>query len=522
MMKFLRAAAAGLFFLLILIPSVALAKKTEGKLEPYIEIELKRIEETWHLLDTYGKKVWPGWNNHLAIQFKVQFPNLVFMIVNPQGKVPEGYEIVPGRTVKGKHVYLNRKEQLPGILEPPLYGGGQGDTEIRIHLQEHDWRGMPKPSTKAEMEQIREGMASENQILLYIHEYFHTFQEHAWKGWEKNQGEKRFAVNKEYAALSEIEGLALAAAYKEKDNRKAKEFLKDYIVARDLKHTFMTPGAVQREVYTNFEEGLAVYAETRMAQMIRDRKYKPVITENDDPYFANYKFLDQYIAQKTLGEIDYVSKMTLDNGLKYYTYGALEAYLLDRFSPRWKKGFFKKEIDLDERVRKCLKLSKTERKAVVERLKTNYPYDEIFARHGAVIKERDDAIALVTNLKGKKFIVNWKSTKEFFILMPQGKSVIMGVKTIFHEGFQPFTLGEVEMTSPKVLINKPDIWFLEWVDQNPVPGAKGYELTYKTKDGDIYKKAVVKTGGFELKAPELKIEEKDGEVKFIILSKVSR
>lgn len=524
MTKILRAASAVIFSLLILVPSAVHAQKTEGGLEPYIEIELTRIEETWNLLDTFGPEVWPGWNNHPAIQFKVQFPNLVFMIVNPQQDVPEGYELVPGRTVKGRAVYLNRREQLPGTLNPPLHGGGQGDTEIRIRLRESMREGMPKPSTKEDLERLREYLNSDGQIILYIHEYFHTFQEHAWKGWNLKNTRIRFSVNTEYSALSEIEGRALAAAYKEKDDRIAREFLKDYIVARDLKHTFMTPEAVLKETYTNLEEGLAVYAETRMARLIREKidSYKPVINENTDPFFAGYKYMDRYVEEKTLGSVEHVSKMTLDNGQKYYTYGALEAYLLDRFSPRWKEGFFEKETDLDQRVRDFLSLSEKEKKSVAKRLKTKYPYEEIFTRHGAVIKERDDALALVAGLKGKKFVVDWGNTKDFFFFTPQGKSVTIGVQTIFHEGFQPFSQGEVEMTSPKILINKTGIWNLEWVDQKPDPSNKGYELTYQAKDGDVYKKAVVKTGGFTLKAPELKIEETEGEVKFLILSKVSR
>ena len=391
-MKPFRVAMTVLPALLILIPSASRAQKSEGPLEPYLETALKQIEETYNLLDTYADEVWSGWDNYMSIQFKVQFPNLVFMIVNPQTEVPEGYELVSGRTVKGKAVYLNRKEQLPGTIEPPLHGGGQGDTEIRIHLQESGLKGRPKADSKEEEESLKQSMASENQILLYIHEFFHTFQQHAWTGWDKNKGDRRFAVNTEYSALSEIEGRALAAAYREKDDRTAKEHLKDYIVARDLKHTYMTPGAVMNEIYTNLEEGLAVYAETKMAKMVRERGITPKIGEADDPYFQNYRFLDGYVEDKTTGTIDFLFTMTLDNGMKYYTYGALEAYLLDRFSPGWQKGFFETQTDLDEPVRRCLDLSQSERQAIAERLKTKYPYADIFARHGAVIKERDDAL----------------------------------------------------------------------------------------------------------------------------------
>ncbi len=523
-MKKILAVISLALFAMAAAPLSAASGQKAGQLEPYIEIELNRIAETYNLLDTYAGMVWPGWDNYMNIQFKTQFPNLVLMIVNPQGDVPQGYELLPGRAVHGCRVYLNRTEELPGKLESPLIGGGQGDTEIRIHLQETRAAGeLVKAAGNDDLIlQIKKSASSENQILLYVHEFFHTFQEHAWKGWMKNRGERNFAVNTEYAAFSEIEGRALAAAYREKDRAKAIEYLKDYITARDIKQTFMTPGAAANEAYTNLEEGLAVYAETRLAALVRDKGIKTTIDRKNDPFFLNYRFIDEYIGNKVPGNIDYLLNMTLDNGLKYYTYGCLTAYILDRLAPDWKKNFMETETDLDNVVRRLLKLSDSEKAVVAKRLKTNYPYEEAFARHGAVIKERDDALTLVNGLKGDKYIVDWKKTREFFFFRPVGKSVTLGVKEIFYEGFLPLTIGEVEFTSKKVLIHKTGIWALEWVNTRPEAGVKGYDLKYEKKDGDVYKKAVITTGGFTLKAPELMIEETPEAVKFIILSKVTR
>ena len=512
-------------FAMAAAPLCAAPGQKAKQLEPCIEIELNRIAETYNLLDTYARKVWPGWDNYMKIQFKTQFPNLVFMIVNPQGDVPKGYELVPGRTINGCKVYLNRTEQLPGTLEPPLYGGGQGDTEIRIHLQES---GAGKELAKAAGDddlilQIKKSAASENQILLYVHEFFHTFQQHAWCGWDKGEGDRRFAVNTEYAGFSEIEGRALEAAYNAKSKKEAREYLKDYITARDLKQTHMTPGAIMQEKYTNLTEGLAVYAETSMAKHLRDKGIKPKADPALDPFFMKYRFMDEYVTDKTTRGIGYLLDLTLDNGLKYYTYGCLEAYVLDRLSRKWKKGFMQKETDTDDVVRRLLKLSDKDKASIAERLKTRYPYEEIFAKHGKVVKERDDALALIDNRKGRKYTLDWKATKEFFILIHKEgtKEVRMGVKVIMKEGFQPFTLGEIELTSGNCLIYQPGIWGLEWVDPKPEEG-KGFDLKFEKKDGDVYKKAVITTGGFTLKAPEVRIEETPGEVKFIILSKVTR
>ncbi len=524
MKKVLIALAAALLTLTAAQAGPAQGQKAV-KLEPYIEIELGRIAETYNLLDTYAREVWPGWDNYMNIQFKTQFPSLVFMLVNPQGDIPKGYELVEGRTVNGRKIYLNRTEELPGTLEPPLYGGGQGDSEIRIHLQESPvGKELAKAAgDKDAILQIKKGSASENQILLYVHEFFHTFQQHAWCGWNLDEGDRRFAVNTEYSAFSEIEGLALKAAYEAKSKKEAREYLEDYITARDLKQTHMTPGAITNEKNTNLTEGLAVYAETRMAGLVRDKGIKPKLTAELDPYFLGYRFADEYVKDKVPGNMEYLMNMTLDNGLKYYTYGCLEAYVLDRLAPGWKKGFMQKETDTDAVVRRLLKLSDKKKAAIAERLKTRYPYDAIFAKHGKVIRDRDEALALIDGRKGRKYTLDWQATREFFILSSkeEGKEVRMGVKVIMKEGFQPFTLGEIELTSGNGLIYMPGIWNLEWVDSKPVEG-RGFDLKFEKKDGNVYKKAVITTGGFTLKAPEVRIEETPDEVKIVILSKVAR
>ena len=212
-----------------------------GKLEPYLEIELKRLEETYNLLDEYAQEIWPGWDNYNDVEFQVQFPNMVFLIVNPRDEIPEGYEKLADRTVRGKEIYLNRTEELPIKLEPPLHGGGGGGMTIRIRLRENEQKTDKEKLNEKEMAQAQ----SESQILLYVHEFFHGFQSQVWpkmkhkqrprktdiKKTEKQEKKKiekkkqrrirrdyrppRFEVNAEYATYKEIGGLALSKAYKE-------------------------------------------------------------------------------------------------------------------------------------------------------------------------------------------------------------------------------------------------------------------------------------------------------------------
>ncbi|RPJ82502.1 MAG: hypothetical protein EHM13_08820 [Acidobacteria bacterium] len=131
------------------------------------------------MLERFAKDIWPGWTNYLDPEFRVQFPNLVFLIVGPRAAVPDGYLLAEGRTVHGKPVYLNRKEELPIALQPPLGGGGGGGLTIRIRLQQFPLRpGVTPPENAVKGDKPFEPRydVSEQQILAYVHEFFHGFQ----------------------------------------------------------------------------------------------------------------------------------------------------------------------------------------------------------------------------------------------------------------------------------------------------------------------------------------------------------
>lgn len=542
---------------LILAGQIPLFSQTQ--LDPYIEIELKRVEETYRLMDNYAQTIWPGWNNYKEIEFQVQYPNLVFLLIGPREKVPEGYELVPGRTFRGKKIYLNRKEELPIKIQPPLTGGGGGGLTIRIHIQED----------KTTSEEVAQAIAknltekdpsfqpmgsSDHEILLYVHEFFHGYQMRAIrkihemdemrkkakeakeKGLNpdvskvektrKPEGEedRDFQVNPEYSTYSNIEGQALLNAFKEKDKKKALESFKDYSVARELKHKSMTPGAIAFETNTTVMEGTASYSDAKMAMLIRDKKYKPKMGPNDDPFFFDFKYAGGYAHEKTIRAIEGIIGETLDTLGKCYTYGLFQCLLLDRFFPDWKKGFFENDRNLDELTAGKLNLSEKEKNAVAERLKTKYNYEELYAKHAPVIKNRDETKEIVTSRKGKTYIVDFQKTREFIIPQGRGRFVVVGVTGYYVNGIKEFALGDVLLTTWNTPIHKPFLYTIEWTDTKANPEERGYTFNFEKQEGEVYKNVLFTTPGFTLKAPEVQIKENkdENELRIIVLRKVAK
>jgi hypothetical protein len=496
----------------------------KGKLEQYLEIELKRIEEAYRLLDRFAEEIWPGWDNYNEIEFRVRFPNMVHLLVNPRKTVPEGYEQLQGRTLRGKSIFINRKNELPMKITPPLLGGGGGGLTIRIRLRSVK---VPPEETK-ELKKVPPGyqpMAnSDRQILLYIHEFFHGFQRKYEPLGKGDDDLYEFKVNTQYAAYSNIEGLALLDAFNEKDPDKALESLKDYIVAREIKQTFMPPGAAAAEQAVAVAEGTASYSNVKMAMLLKNMKYKPGISKQDDPFFYHFKFMDGYIEENLEKDLRNVMGFTLDKIGKCYAYGAYQSFVLDRFFPKWKHGFFREKKNLDEVTANFLKLSPDLKKVIADRLKTKYPYDELHAKHNAVVKERDEAIAMIKNRKGRKYIIDFKKTREFPRVKSRGKSIRIDVEQIFIHGIEKLHLGEVELTGIDTPMHRSGLYTFEWIDPEANKDKKGYEISFKEKIKDTYKNAVFKTNGFTLKAPELEINEDKAknEVRITILSKVVR
>jgi hypothetical protein len=448
---------------------------------------------------------------------------MVHLLVNPRKAVPEGFEQLQGRTLRGKSIFVNRKNELPIKITPPLIGGGGGGLTIRIRLRSIK---VPPGETK-ELKKVPPGyqpMAnSDGQILLYIHEFFHGFQK-KYELIENDDALYKFKVNTEYATYSNIEGLALKDAFNEKDHNRALESLEDYIVAREIKQTFMPPGAATAEQSVAFAEGTASYSNIKMAMLLKDMKYKPGISKQDDPFFYFFKFMDGYIEENLDKDLRYVMEYTLDKIGKCYAFGAYQCFVLDRFFPGWKHGFFREKKNLDQVTANFLKLSPDKKKIIANRLKTKYPYDKLYAKHNAVVKERDEAIAMIKNRKGKKYIIDLKKTREFPRVKSRGKAIRIDVEQIFIHGIEKLHLGEIELTGIDTPMHRPGLYTFEWIDTEAEKDKKGYEISFKEKVEATYKKVVFKTNGFTLKAPELQINEDKtkNEVRITILSKVTR
>ncbi|MFC1725547.1 hypothetical protein ACFL4T_07960 [candidate division KSB1 bacterium] len=504
------------FFLNIILILITSFCFSQLKLEKIYNIELKRLEETWNILDQYADKICEGWNGFAEVPFLFVYPNGVKLLVG-HPKPPVDFKEVEGITVKNKKVYIDRSKEISLKLEPPLLGGGSpifhaGSRTVWIRLMNTKTQSK---INKENEENKHLKMASENQILMNIHELFHCHQSNIVK---LRYGSLRYNPDLNYAVYSDIEGKALEKAYFEKDDEKSKEYLKDFIIARELKRKSMTEHNQGCESADDFREGTAVYSVFQALLCLKEN-YIPILTNETDPYFFGFKNIDYFINEKIKSLKENQDK-SLISKFKCYHYGCFQAILLSRLFPGWIEESVKENKFLDEIISGRLNISEDEKETIVKRININYDSDSIFEKHKKVIDDRDLVLEQWKNKKGKVYILNFQPTGEYLIPEPRGKSYSDGSINLYPEGIKELKIYEISLTSENTLIEK-QMFHIRWIDENSKSGEKGYSINYEKKEGEnIFLNAEVKTGGFTLRAPKVEVKEGKKRVKFNVLSKI--
>lgn len=489
----------------------------DGELHPVMRMELKRLDELWNVLDQCAEGVWPGWHGYADVPFLFTYENGVRMLVGHPNPPPQ-FKLVKDVKVRGKMVYLDTTNEIPVELVWPTFGGGgpQPFGKYKGNYVTTVCIGLTCNRSATRKEELGDpSVASENEILTYVHELFHVFQDSIY---ERRGENLNYTPDVNYATYSHIEGEALRRAFLEKDDKAAIECLKDFVVARKLKHASMAEIEQIEELDEDFAEGTATYAEYATLQQIAKR-YKPRIATGDDPYFHAFKNLD-YFLNLRLQQLDDSKARTTETRGKCYPYGCFQALLLNRLVKGWRETITKDTCSMYDVLADFLRMDEREVQEKTRGLNSSYGYDSLFVKHNQVIEARDSAFGDYYAQKGRVYVVSFKPTGEFPIptpvLEPGRQGFRMGLRTVFPQGVKEISIKEVLLKGNGKPILTDQIYYVRYVDTEN----QNYSIDFSRKEGDVYFDAVVTTGGFTLSAPKMRVIEGDKRVKFIVISKV--
>jgi hypothetical protein len=482
-------------------------------LDAPMRVDLKRLEETWRLLDQHAQAVWPGWGAYRAVPFRLLYPNGAGLLLGHPSPEPP-FRVIAGLQVGGNSVAVDRsRAQAEPLVGHHSGGGGPlpfGGTKPLVGVELYMKKVLP-PTVPNAFDPRGLEDSSDAQILCNAHELFHVFQLGVWSPRAGN-----LAINPDvhFATHAELEGIALERAYLETDPGKCRAHVLDFLAARRLKRQSLRPTEVAQEREEEVREGTATYVEMRLLERLKEG-YRPGIEKSDDPGFEGFRtakdLLDLKLAffRKERGE-------STSSRNRCYFYGALQALLLSRFSPGWQQDFFQKDTVLENRLQAGLHISEAELGQAEKGLPERYPLAEIQARHRRVLDARDAAYLQFQAQKGRAFILSVKDSGDRLHAEAVKTQFAMGMAQVFREGIQPIALreGRIEGRGKPVLVRANR--FLKWVDTG-TPRERPFELTAARMEGDVHIDATFSCGGFVVKAARLRVRETPARIKVEVL-----
>jgi hypothetical protein len=510
----------GFLILLVLFPATTTGQDSYA-LPAVVITELKRLDETYRVLDTVSEKVWPGWKDYRQVPFLLEYENGLRVLIGHPNP-PKEFQLVNGFRVGDNQVFADRTQLVAKELIPPLAAGGGpvgfGSTADGLSVEVVKMNFAP-----ADQLDLGDGSppppSAEQQILTYIHELFHCFQNSHLN--KRAYGNLQFNADSDYALYSEIEGLALHRAYTEPDRDKAKLLIKEFLVARALKRAAsMSEVQANQEASGEFAEGTATYAELRTLEALKSGGFTPVLTTQQDPYYSGFRNADPFLRRYPDRLLKAAADVEWPAG-KSYTYGCFQALLSDRLFPGWQQSVVAGALFIDKDLGKRLAITTEEKNQIERRIRETYPVAEIRERNAKYLNARDDTYRRMKSRAGQVYVLDFKATGQYLYTVADKKgSYSLGYIQLYPDGLGPIKFDEVELSRITGPAEINQLYYVRTMDSVVRKGTKPFTVEGMKQADGSWKNAVVRTPLFTLKAPRVRIKAIGNLVKIQVLSRV--
>ncbi len=509
----------------ILAPMALLTTSAQGiaaDLPAVVTLELRHIEETYRVLDVVATKIWPGWTDYRQVPFLLNYENGLRVLIGHPNP-PAGFEVIPGLRCADRIVAVDRGRLVAMELKPPLQAGGGpipfGQTKEGLEVNVVDMRFTRADTSRDNTEGEQEPPTTERQLLIYLHELFHCFQQEHIK--VPSFGNFRFNPDINFAIYSELEGRALRRAYLEPNPDKARELLKDFLVARQLKRSgSMTELQSNEESSDELREGGATYAEMRTLEVLKSVAFKPGLGVTDDSLYHGFANTEDLLA-RYLKRLEKDAAQSESNYSKAYTYGCFQALLCQRLFPGWQESLLAGTHFPDKEIGKRIPLSSEERASIQIKLPSAYDVDEARERHKKFLQARDGAYGRVKARIGRVYVLDFKKTGQYLSGVCDSKgSYGIGLTKVYQEGLPGLKFDDVDLspvTAPTVM---DQLYYIRVVDTDWQTRPEPYRLSGEKQADGTWKNARLQTPLFVLSAPHILITETPGRIKIQLLSRV--
>jgi hypothetical protein len=372
-------AVLGLLALLLLAALVSFVINLQLPVEVESAAELDsltqaRVDEIFHLRQTLGNDVWPGWGD-AEIPLILYNEEYAFLVDYP-GDPPAGWTAVGAdRPIGAAWERLPAERLARGhYFRSPLPANGSTPQAFTVRigdqwvasLGQYEWMKFSL------IEQIRGDMppllreivpyslfvnlllnGTDGHIAAVLHESFHAYQslqsrdrlvaaEAAARTGERAYPWHEAGVEAAWQAELDL----LAEAVRAESDEEAQQLARQFLAHRQERRAGLPSSLVEYERHREWVEGLARYAELGIWRAAHSNEsYTPFAALADDPDFNGYR----NYPTRWNREIDQIRRMADDEGDgRFYYSGMVQAVLLDRFDPGWKVQILDDGVWLDD------------------------------------------------------------------------------------------------------------------------------------------------------------------------------
>lgn len=353
---------------------------TESKVKEKLTQNQKAyISEAMNLQQKIGNEVWPGWGN-LQIPVIIYNEKYAFLIGYPNPpagwiKMPKGelrgteWEVVKNDSF-GEAPYY--RQLLPNPDRTPECFTVQVGERWVASMQTKEYAAVTfYKNLRNELPPVLNSIfpytifwqflmgSTENYIAGLEHEAFHAFQgtlvPQRLAEAESPPFSKEYPWEKSANGWNEEISL-LMEAFNTESNGAASKLMAQFLAKRSERRekSNLTDEMIRYEQKREWLEGLAKYAEIKIGVMASENQsYKPVKEIETVPGFKNYKTRISNF-NRQIEDVERIGNRPAE--ARFYYTGMLQAVMLDRLMPEWKKEAFKEGVYLENMLEMAVEL----------------------------------------------------------------------------------------------------------------------------------------------------------------------
>jgi hypothetical protein len=314
-----------------------------AQLDRLTETDLARIAEAFHLKQTLGDEVWPGWGQ---ADIPVIIYNSAYAFLYGIAQQPEGWESLEGEQFDERPVYRQAGPDHDAftelLLEDTWAGSMSTKWEVDAFMMSLFRDMIPAPFNEVVPYRLFI-LPSEQYMAGILHETFHAYQATIARN-HFDDAELAYSDTDRYQGIDETmrdtwaaEVGLLIEAMEAKTDGEAKELARQFLDQRAERRTSarLDSGLINYERRFEWLEGLGKYVEMGIWQTASESpSYTPLPGIAVDPDFQNYHTFDQ----RWSSEMITMRNSARDSAeVRFYYTGMAQARLLDRLSPGWKE-----------------------------------------------------------------------------------------------------------------------------------------------------------------------------------------